>query len=253
MSDALRLFGLKAVVTDAGSGIGEAIARTLIKHGAEVLAVDSPSTNIETQFKRVRGITGFALDMTSDDAVATLISTVKSKLGVLDIVVNNYDWHTDTPIEDGDDAELNRLLQRMESRISGLVDAAIPMMVKSPAGRIINVGCIRSVFGAGANASYEKSRAALGALTARIAAESGKHGITANYIQPGAVMTPRSRRVFSADKELRDFCIRSSAANRLGETVDVAKVALFLATDDSVFVSGTGITVDGGMTANAMR
>lgn len=250
MSDALRLFGLKTVVTDAGSGIGEAIARTLIKHGAEVLAVDSPSTNIETQFMRVRGITGYALDMNNADAVATLVSKIKSEFGVLDIIVNNYDWHTDKPIEDKDDAELQKLLQRMELRISSLVDAALPMMVKSPAGRIISVGCMRSVFGANASASYEKSRAAIATLTARIAAESGKHGITANYIQPGAVMTPRSRRVFSADKELRDFCIRSSAANRLGETVDVAKVALFLATDDSVFVSGTGIAVDGGMTAN---
>ena len=59
-------------------------------------------------------------------------------------------------------------------------------------------------------------------------------------------MTPESRRIFNADKELRDFCIQKSAAKRLGEPIDIAKVALFLATDDSVFVSGTGIVVDGG-------
>lgn len=246
MSSALRLFGLKAVVTDAGSGIGEAIARTLVKHGAKVLAVDAPSSAIETQFKSVRGITGFALDMSGADAAATLMSAVKSELGALDIVVNNFDWHTENPIEDTDDAELENLLQKIEARIASVVDAALPLMTRSPAGRIINMGCLRSVFGANASASFEKSRAIIATLTAKIAAESGKHGITANYIQPGAVMTARSRRVFSADKELRDFCIRNSAASRLGETVDVAKVALFLATDDSVFVSGTGIAVDGG-------
>ena len=85
-------------------------------------------------------------------------------------------------------------------------------------------------------------------MTRVLAAETGEFAITANYIQPGAVMTPESREVFRKDKELRDNCIRGSAARRLGETVDVAKVALFLASDDAVFVSGTGIAVDGGRT-----
>jgi NAD(P)-dependent dehydrogenase (short-subunit alcohol dehydrogenase family) len=83
-------------------------------------------------------------------------------------------------------------------------------------------------------------------LTARLATEAGQHGINVNYIQPGAIMTPDSRRMFKKDKALRDFCIGYSAAKRLGEPIDIAKVALFLATDDSVFVSGTGIVVDGG-------
>jgi NAD(P)-dependent dehydrogenase (short-subunit alcohol dehydrogenase family) len=82
---------------------------------------------------------------------------------------------------------------------------------------------------------------------ARTATQTAEFGINANYIQLGAIMTPESRRVFNNDKELRDFCIQRSAAKRLGEPVDVAKVVLFLATDDSVFVSGTGIVVDGGV------
>ena len=85
-------------------------------------------------------------------------------------------------------------------------------------------------------------------MTRLLAAEAGEFGTTVNYIQPGAVMTPQSREVFKKDKALRDYCIRSSAARRLGEPVDVAKVALFLASDDEVFVSGTGIAVDGGRT-----
>ena len=80
-----------------------------------------------------------------------------------------------------------------------------------------------------------------------MAADTAEFGINANYIQLGAIMTPESRRVFNNDKDLRDYCIKRSAARRLGEPVDIAKVALFLATDDSVFVSGTGIVVDGGI------
>jgi NAD(P)-dependent dehydrogenase (short-subunit alcohol dehydrogenase family) len=74
--------------------------------------------------------------------------------------------------------------------------------------------------------------------------------VTANYVQPGAIMTPASRDVFKKDMALRDFCISASAARRLGEPVDVAKVVLFLASDDAAFVSGTGIVVDGGRTGD---
>jgi NAD(P)-dependent dehydrogenase (short-subunit alcohol dehydrogenase family) len=81
-----------------------------------------------------------------------------------------------------------------------------------------------------------------------LAVEIGEFGITANYVQPGGVMTPDSRDVFRKDKTLRDHCINRSAARRLGEPVDIAKVVLFLASDDAGFVSGTGIAVDGGRT-----
>ena len=84
------------------------------------------------------------------------------------------------------------------------------------------------------------------AFARALAAETGDSGITANYVQPGAIMTAVSREVFRKDKSLRDSCIAGSAAKRLGEPVDVAKVVLFLASDDAVFVSGTGIAVDGG-------
>jgi len=119
-------------------------------------------------------------------------------------------------------------------------------MKSSPAGRIIILGFNRSVFSQDGSEAYAKSEAAIAELTRRLAAETAQFGINANYIQLGAIMTPESRRVFNNDKDLRDFCIKRSAAKRLGEPVDIAKVALFLATDDSVFVSGTGIVVDGG-------
>ena len=78
---------------------------------------------------------------------------------------------------------------------------------------------------------------------------TGSFGITVNYVQPGAIMTPASRDVFKKDMALRDFCIANSAARRLGEPVDIAKVVLFLASDDAAFVSGTGVLVDGGTTS----
>ena len=246
MANALRLFGLRAVVTSAASGVGEAIVRTLIKHGAEVLAVDSPNSGIETHFKSVRGVHGAAVDMTAPDAAAQLSELASNELGVVDIVVCNFSLYSEAPLSDGDDEGLSRLVDRKHELVTGIAEQLLPLMKSSPAGRIIVLGFNRSAFAADGAESYRRSEVSIADLTRSLAAENAQYGITVNYIQPGAIMTPESRRIFNNDKALRDHCIQRSAAKRLGEPVDIAKVALFLATDDSVFVSGTGIRVDGG-------
>ena len=247
MAEPLRLYGLKAVVTGAGSGIGEATARTLIKHGAEVLAIDSPNSAITTQFESVRGIIGMAIDMLAADAAAKVADAADTELGNLDILICNVMPPVEAPINDGDNGSLEQLIQRKQQLVDDICRLCLPMMQASPAGRIVILGFVRSIFGKDGSESFAKSTAAIADFTARLASEAGKYGVNANYIQPGAVMTPESRRVFSNDKDLRDFCIQRSAAKRLGEPIDIAKVVLFLSTDDSVFVSGTGIVVDGGI------
>jgi len=246
MANALRLFGLRAVVTGAASGIGEAIVRTLVKHGAEVLAVDSANSGVETHFSSVRGVHGAVLDINAADFATKLEDLASNVLGVVDIVVCNFSLYADAPIADGDDEALNRIVKRKNSLVEGIAGELLPLMKSSPAGRIIVLGFNRSVFSQNGSGSYAKSEAAIAELTRKLAANTAQFGINVNYIQLGAIMTPESRRVFNNDKALRDYCIQRSAAKRLGEPVDVAKVALFLATDDSVFVSGTGIVVDGG-------
>jgi NAD(P)-dependent dehydrogenase (short-subunit alcohol dehydrogenase family) len=247
MSDAMRLFGLKAVVTDAASGIGEAITRTFVKQGAEVLAIDAVSSGIDTHYRKVSGVTGVELDMTAEDASPQFENAVKSNFGSIDIVVANFDWHGDAPIRDVDTTLTAELANRMCSRIAAIADSSLPLLQKSPAGRIIAIGCLRSVFAIDGESAYRASEKALHELMGRQAARCAELGVTANVIQPGAVMTPASRRVFSARRDLRDHCIRISASKRLAEPVDIAKVVLFLATDDSVFVSGSVIRADGGI------
>jgi NAD(P)-dependent dehydrogenase (short-subunit alcohol dehydrogenase family) len=250
MANALRLFGLRAVITGAASGIGEAIVRTLVKHGAEVLALDSTNSGIETHFSSVRGVRGATVDLNAPDVAARIGELAATELGVVDIVICNFSLFADAPISDGDDDALTRIVSRKNDLVEGMCAQLLPLMKSSPAGRIIILGFNRSVFSQDGSDAYAKSEAAIADLTRRLAAETAQFGINANYIQLGAIMTPESRRVFNNDKELRDFCIKRSAAKRLGEPVDIAKVALFLATDDSVFVSGTGIVVDGGISGD---
>jgi len=248
MGEPFRLYGLNALVTSAASGIGEAISRTLIKHGAKVLAVDTANSGVEQHFRSVKGIEGHCASLTDATRMPALVEEAVSRLGGIDILVNEFPLHGDAPLVDGD-AQLGKLLKARAELIMALCRSSLPHLKKSPAGRIINIGFLRSLFAADGAEAFAKSEQDLAALTRALGTETGEFGITANYIQPGAIMTPRSREVFKKNKALRDFCIGQSAARRLGEPVDIAKVALFLASDDSAFVNGTGLLVDGGRTS----
>ena len=248
MADPLRLYGLNALVLNSADGIGEAIARTLVKHGANVIAADTANSGVVQHFSRVKGVTGKVANLTDPDALTKLVEEAAGKLGGLDIVVNDFLLRQERPLASVDET-LDRVLKQRASLIMTVCRAALPHMKKSPAGRIINLGFLRSFFAADGAEAAARAEQDLANLTRAIAADTGEFGITANYIQPGGIMTPESRETFRKNAGLRDFCIKASAARRLGEPVDVAKVALFLASDDAVFVSGTGISVDGGRVA----
>lgn len=245
MADPLRLYGLRALVTSGGSGIGEAVARTLVKHGAKVLAVDTVNSGVDHTYRSVKGIDGLACNLRDPSAMGAIIKDARDKLGGIDILVTEFPLQPETPLGDGD-AGLERLLEARQGLVEALCQAALPHLRKSPAGRIINIGFLRSLFAENGKEAFAAAEEDLAALTRKLGADTGEHGVTANYIQPGAVMTPTSREVFRKDKALRDYCIAASAARRLGEPVDIAKVVLFFASGDSAFVSGTGIRVDGG-------
>ncbi len=249
MAEPLRLYGLKALVLSGGSGIGEAVARTLVKHGAVVLAVDGLNSGVEQHFKSVKGIDGLAVTLTDARQMPSLIETAVEKLGGLDILINEFPLQPSEPIG-GKGPELDELLKTRTDLILSMCRGALPHIKKSPAGRIINIGFLRSVFSADGGSARDHAEKNLADVTRALAVEIGEFGINANYVQPGAIMTGASREVFRKDMKLRDHCIGTSAARRLGEPVDVAKVVLFLASDDAVFVSGTGIAVDGGRTAD---
>ncbi len=248
MSDALRLFGSRAIVTGASNGVGEAIVRTFVKQGAMVFAVDGPDSGIETHFKALQNVIPYAETIADEQSAAEMVKRASEALAGLDIVVNNWSLQASMPISDGDEAELEQFLKRKIQLYAATTRVALPYLEKSPAGRIINTGCLRSAFSRTGNAAYARSEVAIAELTRSLAAEAGANGTTVNYVQPGAIMTPASRRIFAEDKALRDYCIAHSAAKRLGDPVDIAKVVLFLVSDDAVFVSGTGIVVDGGST-----
>ena len=248
MGEPARLYGLNALVLNAGGGIGEAIALTLVKHGAEVVAVAGTNSGVEQQYATVKGITGIAAGLSDADTMVEIIERATTVLGNIDIVVNDFPLEPDEPQRQVD-AGFESLLHARAMLSTAVYRAVLPQLKNSPQGRIINIGLLRSCFAIDGDAAYEHATADLASLTRELAAETGESGIAINYIQPGAIMTPAARELFRKDHELRDHCIRASVARRLGEPLEVAKVALFLASADAVFVNGTGVAVDGGPAA----
>ncbi len=251
MTEDQRLHGMKAVVTGAAGGIGEAVSMLFAKHGAEVLAVDLPDSGLEQAFRRRDNIITLPQDVTSADAVEVITEAVAKRLGGLDILVNSAGVWPAAPAESLTDEDWQEAMDANVSAMFRLCRAAVSFMRKSPAGRIINVGSVMSTFGAADMVAYAASKHAVAGLTRTLASELGRDGITANYLQPGAIVTSTTRQAFRADREFRDYWIKKSASGRLGEPLDVAKVALFLASDDAAFVSGQGIMVDGGAMQSA--
>ncbi len=245
MGDPLRLYGLNALVFNAASGIGEASARTLIRHGATVVAVDAENSGVEQLFAAVKGITGLAANFMDGSKIADIVTEAVDLLNGIDILVNDFSLRQDGPLTD-DDPRIETMLQSRSVLTMEACRAAMPFLKRSPAGRIVNMGMLRACFAVDAGSLFVRAEQDLANLTRELAADVGEFGVNANYVQPGSVMTPESRELYSKDPALRDHGIRNSAARRIGEPVDVAKVVLFLASDDSVFVSGTGVAVDGG-------
>ncbi|MEL7535740.1 MAG: SDR family NAD(P)-dependent oxidoreductase [Pseudomonadota bacterium] len=246
MPDTDRLLGLKAIVTGANAGIGDAIARVFAQQHASVLAVDLPDSGVVQRFEHVANLTGFECDVTDADAPQKIFEAVDATLGGLDILVNNAGICLRHDTDETADADWDEVLATNVTAAFRLCRESLPYLKKSPAGRVINVGSVLSELGASGRAAYAASKHALYGMTKSIASEWGVYGITANCLLPGAIMTDMTREHFRRNKDYRDYWIQKSAARRLGEPLDVARVALFLASDDAVFVSGQGLVVDGG-------
>ena len=233
-----------AVITGAASGIGEASANLFAENGAKVLAFDLDDSIIE-KFKDNNSITGFKLDIASSSAPEIISNTIQEVLGGLDILMNNAGVVSGSPIEEMQDEEWDKVFAVNVEATIKITRCSLPYLKKSKFGRIINIGSIMSSLGDAGLSAYAASKHAVAGLTKSIAAEVGAAGITANYIQPGAIMTGMTREAFKVN-EYKDFWTNRSAVKRLGQPIDIAKGALFLASDLGEFVSGHGLVVDGG-------
>ena len=243
----MRLEGRTAIVTGAASGIGRASAQLFASEGARVLAVDLPDTGLGNAHDGSYGISGFETDITDADAPGLIVGAAVEAFGRLDILFNNAGVSRRALVGEQTEEEWNLTLSVNLTAQFRLATAAVPHLKDSPAGRIINTASVMARMTDYGLAAYSASKAGVAGMTRALALDLGKFGITANYIEPGAIRTGMTKAAFD-DDEIAAIWAKKAALRRLGEPADIARAALFLASDDADFVSGHGLTVDGGLT-----
>ena len=248
----MRLQGKVAIVTGAATGIGQAIAIRFAQEGASVV-VDyiGNSTAAHATIEKIKSSAGSAVAISADvsDAqqVANLIDESVKAFGKLDIVVNNAGIETK---HDFLDFPLNEVRKIIDVNLIGpllISQAAGRQMVKQgTGGRIINISSIHEDLPMPTNAPYCASKGGLRMLTRTISVELAKHKITVNNIGPGAIYTPIDADI-QAQPEIEKLLMAEIPLNRWGKPEEVAGLAVYLASDEASYVTGSTFFIDGGM------
>jgi NAD(P)-dependent dehydrogenase (short-subunit alcohol dehydrogenase family) len=240
----VRLAGKVCIVTGAGSGIGRASAALFAEEGATVVAGDL-DTDLDGVTHRV--------DVGDEDETVALAEAAVAEHGRIDVLLNNAGIAGVGDVGETT-LELWEHVMRVNARGVFLMSrAVVPTMVAQGSGSIVNMSSAIAETGLARRVSYAASKGAVLAFTKSLQVDLAPHGVRVNALMPGTIMTPfveRYLRDSYADPEEGRRSIRSrQLTGDLGRAEDVARAALYLASDESRFVLGSGLVVDGGLTA----
>ena len=245
-----RLSDLSIVVTGASSGIGEAIARRFWEEGAK-LTLGSRTEPIGVG----AGVRWLATDVSDPAAADALIAAAVEQWGTLDVLVNNAGVQVEKTIADTTDDEFDAVIDVNVRGVFNCARAAVRQIRSQPGGgAIINIGSIAADSADHGMAVYNASKGAVHALTRAIAIDHGRDGIRCNAIAPGWIATRLAAAAFDLADDptaARDDAVRHHPVGRLGLPEDIANLAVWLASDESTFASGSVFTIDGGLTAQS--
>ncbi len=249
--NAMRLSGKHALITGAGRGIGRAIARVFVREGAAVAVADidanlarDAANELERQGGRAVAIEA---DVANPASIRAMIESVLSAFGRIDILVNNAGIGGNTPFLETSLEEWERILRVNLTGAFLVAQAAAREMVKAGGGHVINIASLSGQRGGTGRAAYGAAKAGLDLLTRVMAVELAEHGINVNSIAPGPIETEMAK--FAHDAATRAAYERLVPMRRYGSPEEIADAALFLASDESRYVHGHTLNVDGGFRA----
>ena len=264
MSDAKILQGQVALITGSTSGIGMAMARALAAQGSDIVinglgdpvAIEQERAQFAEEFGvRVRY---HGADMTAPDQIADMIAYAERELGRLDLLLNNAGVQHVAPIEEFPLEKWNQIIAINLSSAFHTIRAAVPIMKAQGRGRIVNLASAHALVASPFKSAYVAAKHGILGLTKTVALEVATFNITCNAICPGYVKTPlvdaqiadqAKARGMTPDQVMRDVILAAQPTKKFVEYDQIAGLLLYLASDAGGSVNGTGLSIDGGWTA----
>lgn len=239
-----RLAGRRIFVTGAASGMGRAIAELFDAEGARLALVDRTADALSTVAEPLEAFS-VAMDVSSPDQVADAIARSAEALGGLDGVVNAAGIYKAIPFGELSVEEWGRYISVNLTGPFLVCSAALPHLRAAGGGTIVNIGSIGAMQPSPGQSAYAASKGGLSSFTKALAAELGKDNIRANLIAPGMIHSGITHALYTPEQAEAVAATRTSLP-RMGQPEEIAGAALFLTSEDSSYVSGTTVTVDGG-------
>jgi len=247
----LKLEGKVAIVTGAGrdgKGIGRSIALALAREGADIVIADFVPEAAEAVADEVKSIGRRAVSVKANVAVPAdaeaIVQRALDEFGKVDILVNNAGITRDALIPRMSEEDWDLVINTNLKGTFNCTKAVTRPMLKQRSGKIVNIASVMGIIGNAGQANYSASKAGIIGLTKTTARELGSRGINVNAVAPGFIQTAMTDEL---SESIRENIASRIPLNRLGTPEDVAKLVLFLCADDSDYITGQVVNVDGGM------
>jgi meso-butanediol dehydrogenase/(S,S)-butanediol dehydrogenase/diacetyl reductase len=252
----MRFRDRSVLVTGGGSGIGRAASKRFAAEGASVVVADVLAPRAESVVEEIRADGGTAIaqhaDVTVQAAVARMTAAAIEAFGRVDVLVNNAGFGDADDLLEIDEARWDSEVALNLKASFLCAKAVLPGMIERGSGVIINIASVNGI-AFFANEPYSAAKAGMINLTQSIAVRYGRHGIRANAIAPGTIRSPLWEERIQKEPAIFERLASWYPLGRVGEPDDVARAALFLASDDAAWITGEVLRVDGGLLAGNAR
>jgi len=242
-----------AIVTGASKGIGKAIATRFAREGASLVVASRSRDALEKVAHEIKSAGGEALVVTVDvrnaDSIDELVKKTVSHYGRLDLLVNNAGITMGGASEELSPEDWRTAMETDLFGVFFACQAAARVMIPQGSGNIINISSVNGILAAPRRAAYCSSKAGVNALTKVLAIEWADRNIRVNAIAPGYVRTELVQDVIDKGAISMEAILRRTPQHRIGEVEDIAGLAVYMASDESSYMTGSIVTIDGGWTA----
>lgn len=244
----MRLQSKVAIITGGARGIGKETALVFAREGAKVVICDTNEQVGREALKEILAINPeamfFTVDVTNRAEVETMVNGVVARFGRIDILINNAGITQDAMLHKMTEEQWDKVIAVNLKGVFNCTQAVVPTMIKQQKGKIVNAASVVGIYGNIGQTNYVATKSGLIGMTKGWAKELGRKGINVNAVAPGFIVTEMTSTV---PQKVLDLMAEKTPLGRLGQPKDVANAYLFLASNESDYVNGVVLSVDGGL------